>query len=109
MKAGRNDLCPCRSGKKYKKCCLAKDERAAATPTAPHSFSSSSNVRTTAAAVARPSPVPRASRESAAASPPTDAARGAGRRLLHAIEGPDAAGRAAIFLEAVRDDELMEL
>ena len=23
-KAGRNDLCPCGSGKKYKKCCEAK-------------------------------------------------------------------------------------
>jgi tetratricopeptide (TPR) repeat protein len=29
-KPGRNDLCPCGSGKKYKKCCLAKDEAAAA-------------------------------------------------------------------------------
>ncbi|MBF0562350.1 MAG: tetratricopeptide repeat protein [Alphaproteobacteria bacterium] len=27
--AGRNDFCPCGSGKKYKKCCLAKDEAAA--------------------------------------------------------------------------------
>lgn len=27
-KAGRNDPCPCGSGKKYKKCCLAKDEAA---------------------------------------------------------------------------------
>ena len=26
MKIGRNDLCPCGSGKKYKKCCLDKDE-----------------------------------------------------------------------------------
>lgn len=26
MKAGRNDACPCGSGKKYKKCCLAKDQ-----------------------------------------------------------------------------------
>jgi|GEM_PF-6802039 hypothetical protein len=26
MKIGRNDPCPCASGKKYKKCCLAKDE-----------------------------------------------------------------------------------
>ena len=26
MKAGRNDPCPCGSGKKYKKCCLEKDE-----------------------------------------------------------------------------------
>jgi len=28
-KIGRNDLCPCGSGKKYKKCCLASDEAAA--------------------------------------------------------------------------------
>ena len=27
-KIGRNDLCPCGSGKKYKKCCLASDEAA---------------------------------------------------------------------------------
>jgi hypothetical protein len=26
MKVGRNDPCPCGSGKKYKKCCLAKDQ-----------------------------------------------------------------------------------
>ncbi len=26
-KVGRNDLCPCGSGKKYKKCCLGQDER----------------------------------------------------------------------------------
>lgn len=25
-KTNRNDLCPCGSGKKYKKCCLQKDE-----------------------------------------------------------------------------------
>jgi uncharacterized protein YecA (UPF0149 family) len=27
-KVGRNDPCPCGSGKKYKKCCLARDEAA---------------------------------------------------------------------------------
>jgi len=26
MKVGRNDSCPCGSGKKYKKCCLDKDQ-----------------------------------------------------------------------------------
>jgi hypothetical protein len=26
MSVGRNDPCPCGSGKKYKKCCFAKDE-----------------------------------------------------------------------------------
>ena len=25
MKIGRNDLCPCGSGKKYKNCCLRKE------------------------------------------------------------------------------------
>jgi SEC-C motif len=39
MNIGRNDLCHCGSGKKYKKCCLAKDEEAvrrdAAKPRAP--------------------------------------------------------------------------
>jgi preprotein translocase subunit SecA len=30
LKVGRNDLCPCGSGKKYKKCCLPKDEMAQA-------------------------------------------------------------------------------
>lgn len=30
MKAGRNDPCPCGSGKRYKKCCLAKDQAARA-------------------------------------------------------------------------------
>jgi hypothetical protein len=29
MSVGRNDPCPCGSGKKYKKCCLVKDEAAA--------------------------------------------------------------------------------
>jgi tetratricopeptide (TPR) repeat protein len=28
-KIGRNDPCPCNSGKKYKKCCMATDEAAA--------------------------------------------------------------------------------
>jgi len=28
-KIGRNDLCPCNSGKKYKKCCMERDEAAA--------------------------------------------------------------------------------
>ena len=30
MPPGRNDPCPCGSGRKYKHCCLAKDEAAAA-------------------------------------------------------------------------------
>ena len=37
MKPSRNDPCPCGSGKKYKKCCLAKDEAAAPTHVPPPS------------------------------------------------------------------------
>jgi SEC-C motif-containing protein len=32
---GRNDACPCGSGKKYKKCHLGEDEAAATPPAAP--------------------------------------------------------------------------
>jgi hypothetical protein len=31
-KIGRNEPCPCGSGKKYKQCCLAKDEAARSAP-----------------------------------------------------------------------------
>lgn len=31
-KPGRNDPCPCGSGRKYKKCCLDRDDRSTATP-----------------------------------------------------------------------------
>lgn len=34
MKSGRNEPCPCGSGKKYKKCCLPKDQAAEQTPPA---------------------------------------------------------------------------
>jgi tetratricopeptide (TPR) repeat protein len=34
MSVGRNDPCPCGSGKKYKKCCLTKDEAARRTASA---------------------------------------------------------------------------
>jgi len=34
-KVGRNDPCPCGSGRKYKKCCLDKDETQSRQPTSP--------------------------------------------------------------------------
>ena len=37
-KIGRNEPCPCGSGKKYKQCCLAKDEAAAPTTSQPPSW-----------------------------------------------------------------------
>ena len=43
MKTGRNAPCPCGSGKKYKKCCLAKDQEAGPQPTPAHSGSKEMN------------------------------------------------------------------
>lgn len=37
-KAGRNDPCPCGSGKKYKQCCWGKEERKAYTPAGKRRF-----------------------------------------------------------------------
>ena len=48
---GRNDPCPCGSGKKYKRCCLAEDQRRAAKDRAP---------------------VPQSGKEAAVAVPPAD-------------------------------------
>ena len=36
LKIGRNDACPCGSGKKYKKCCLGKMEAAPSSPSPNH-------------------------------------------------------------------------
>jgi hypothetical protein len=57
-KTGRNDPCPCGSGKKYKQCCLARDGAAAATARAAQA----------AAAPARPWRPVRPSRSAATAS-----------------------------------------
>ena len=48
MKTGRNDVCPCGSGKKYKHCCLSKDA-AAATKQPPSAAADSLNCITRAA------------------------------------------------------------
>jgi len=51
-KVGRNDLCPCGSGKKYKKCCMVKDEERIAedTSTAPSDESSERHLQPARAA-----------------------------------------------------------
>lgn len=45
MKTGRNDSCPCGSGQKYKKCCLAKDTAAEAATLASSAPASSESKR----------------------------------------------------------------
>ena len=72
MKAGRNDPCPCGSGKKYKKCCLAKDQEASSRRTAVIPPPPSS---------CRPRPVPSSHRASEACR--AEPHRHAPRKLRH--------------------------
>ncbi|MHC4715965.1 MAG: SEC-C metal-binding domain-containing protein [Planctomycetota bacterium] len=95
MKAGRNDPCPCGSGKKYKKCCLGKDEsRAAGAPDLPRRQASPPEAPS--AAPAGPTFVPPAQPETTDA-PPTP------QRRLSEFRKRDHPGRRALFEQSVRD------
>jgi len=54
---GRNEPCPCGSGRKYKQCCLAKDEQAAAAARAAAAVSASAPAPE--AAASKPARAPR--------------------------------------------------
>ena len=54
MKTGRNEACPCGSGQKYKKCCLAKDAAAEAATLASSTPGATESKRAEAPAGGRP-------------------------------------------------------
>lgn len=101
MKVGRNDPCPCGSGKKYKKCCLAKDEAAArqaaqertAVLRAGEPLSSNETFASFPSYTPPPPPEPR--RRS-----PEEAAR---EELWEAFEAADFTEQAALFRRALGD------
>jgi hypothetical protein len=106
MKTGRNDPCPCGSGKKYKKCCLARDQEAAAKQAAdlplpvpagpPQGLPPPSAPRPGPAAAASPPAVPR---------DPLDVKR---EVRWADFEAQDTDGQITVFLAAVEDAELMD-
>lgn len=113
MKTGRNDPCPCGSGKKYKKCCLAKDQEASARQmTAPPPPPSSA---------APPRPVPFLTQPPKPAGPtaPTDAVEAPVRpppldpiserreSRWQEFESQNGEGRVALFLQTLEDAEVM--
>jgi hypothetical protein len=113
MKAGRNDACPCGSGKKYKKCCLGKDLVAA--PAQPIV----SSVLRSATGPLRANSVPATSSRSGLSSspaqatkaptppPPPDPIAERGDRRWKEFESQSEDGRIAIFLETLEDAEVM--
>jgi hypothetical protein len=95
MKAGRNDPCPCGSGKKYKKCCLAKDLEPTTKPTV---VIPPIPEWPTAVALPEEAPTP---------APPLDPITERGNRLWGEFESRDEEGRIAVFLETLEDAEVM--
>jgi hypothetical protein len=93
---GRNDPCPCGSGKKYKKCCLEKDRARAAPPPPP-----------TVEHRPAPPPPPPPPSKSEASKPPPDPRREALDKFWKEFESRDCEGRVATFLDVLDDEELM--
>ncbi|MFI5454598.1 MAG: SEC-C metal-binding domain-containing protein, partial [Isosphaerales bacterium] len=114
MKAGRNDPCPCGSGKKYKKCCLSSDQEA--------------SLRQTAAIAPPPSPfapprsVPFLTQQQPKTTGPTAPARAAeaptpplppdpvterAESRWREFESQNDGGRISVFLKTLEDAELM--
>jgi SEC-C motif len=115
MKSGRNDQCPCGSGKKYKKCCLGKDQQASLTQTAvieppplsvapprPVSFGTRQN--------SKPSEPPSPARAAKASTTPTphDPVTERGNILWREFQSQTGEDRIAVFLKTVEDAEVMD-
>jgi SEC-C motif len=98
MKVGRNDPCPCGSGKKYKKCCLAKDEAAARQDYAQHATTR----REVAGAfdlLPLPEPPP---------PPPPDPRTQARNELWEAFDAADAQEQPVLFRRALAEPDVLD-
>jgi len=88
-KVGRNEPCPCGSGKKYKRCCLAKDEQ--------EEREARQRIEAAAASALNPSLGKKGQK------PETEA-----DRLWERFEAADYESRIAIFLETLESGEMDE-
>jgi hypothetical protein len=94
MSLGRNDPCHCGSGKKYKKCCLTKDEQAKAA---------------TQAKPADPaSPVQPTAKSHNSPKPPPDPRIEAGNARWSEFEAAGYEGKLDIFARTLDDPDLMD-
>ena len=100
MKTGRNDPCPCGSGKKFKKCCVSKQQSEA--NISPVSLP---NMQLSDRPSSRPPALP--SYHTPNSIPvPSDPADEAWERLWREFDSQDEEGRRAIFLRTLDDNEL---
>jgi hypothetical protein len=96
MKIGRNAPCPCGSSKKYKKCCLAKDEEARRV------------TETLAPSQPVPEPPPPAPPPPLPESPPPDPQTEAINARWEAFDDEDYEGRIGLFTTTLDEPELMD-
>jgi hypothetical protein len=101
MKIGRNDPCPCGSGKKYKRCCLAKDQEAERARRAAMQFK-----RPTVAPSEPAAPAP------GVPSPPSakgvDLVTDALNARYETFEAADYEGKIALFHQTLDEEALMD-
>ena len=97
MNIGRNDPCPCGSGKKYKKCCLAKDEEARRREGAPTPVSTA--VSRTEQEAPSHSKIP---------PPPPDPRVEAWNARYEEFEASDYEARIALFNRTLDEPDLMD-
>ena len=113
LKIGRNEPCPCGSGKKYKRCCLAKDEQARAQATVAEAqrrlkelTSASSGDEQEPVSAADASPLFRPHTE--AAPEPRDPKIDALNARWEAFETKDYEGQVALYLQTLNEPVLMD-
>jgi hypothetical protein len=101
MKAGRNDPCPCGSGKKFKKCCLTKGQSAVsgAPGSEPRAW--------LPPASSRQPPAPSAVVTRKPPPGPPDPAKEKWETRWKEFESQEAVSRSAVFLRTLDDTELM--
>ena len=114
MKAGRNDACPCGSGKKYKKCCLANDREASSRQTAVTALLPSHvDLPRSDPVLTQPHPKPVAPTASARTPQtpshplPLDPVTERGESCWREFESANDEGRIAVFKKTLEDAEVM--
>jgi hypothetical protein len=114
MKLGRNDPCPCGSGKKYKKCCLADDREASLRRTTVIEPSASSVAEARSVpfhAQQHPKPIGPAAPAPGAEAPtpplPTDPVAERAGSYWSEFQSQNDEGRIGVFLRTLEDAEVI--
>ena len=108
MKNGRNDSCPCGSGRKYKKCCLQKDQVAEAAksdqPESERFGLKETKPKPATSGISQPRPEPRRS----APAPPPDPRMEAINARWTEFNAATEAERAGIFVRTLDEPAVMD-